>query len=30
MKGINSMPAGTEIKVRIPGNKRPQNTSKVP
>ena len=28
--GIISMPAGTEIKVRIPGTSRPQNTNAVP
>ena len=28
--GIISMPAGTEIKVRIPGTRRPQNTRAVP
>ena len=28
--GISSIPAGTEISVRMPGTKRPQNTSAVP
>ena len=30
LNGISSMPAGTEIKVLIPGTNRPQKTKEVP
>ena len=30
LNGISSIPAGTEIKVLIPGIKRPQNTKETP
>ena len=30
LNGISSIPAGTEIKVLMPGNNRPQNTKETP